>query len=304
MMNTIKKSIASIPVIGPAAQWAYRRSGLRHGTKEDIKSSAPRIAIGYSTMERTHFTLRTVRGLDADERIDIFWCDGSASPAARKVPSPKYFKRARLKEIHYDITGGADAVIQYALRRMLSLGYDYIGLLENDILLEDGWLPAIMDAFEAGRRDQLRVGAVTTRTIESRILFHRPGYAAMWNMGAGMVIFTREAVEAVLADYHTTGSQSVGEYWKQWGFDLDAWELWMDQPNRGLGADWWYAVAMMNKGLVCIGSVPSLADNIDVDLEDFCRTTHSRRSLANEPLQSEAYELFMSKYSPLKSKVA
>jgi hypothetical protein len=93
-------------------------------------------------------------------------------------------------------------------------------------------------------------------------------------MGAGMILFTRDGANAVLEDYRTTGSSEVGTFWETEGFELQSWDLWRDLPNRGLGADWWYAAAMFKKGLVSVASVPTMARNIDSDLEAEFRTTY------------------------------
>ena len=48
------------------------------------------------------------------------------------------------------VIGGPDAAIQFSLKRLLALGYDFVGLIENDIQLKPGWLPAMLAASLAG----------------------------------------------------------------------------------------------------------------------------------------------------------
>ncbi|MFY9289053.1 MAG: hypothetical protein WAO98_11200 [Alphaproteobacteria bacterium] len=300
-----KKKILVIPFLGLVMQRAYHwwmhaklAKKLRGKYRRPIERNE--IAIAFSTMERADFSLQTVRGLDVSDKIDIFWCDGSKSAEGRATPSASHFKRAKLKEIHYDVTGGPDIAIQYSLRRMLELGYPYVGLLENDIQLEEGWLTAMMNAAQAAEKDGLRIGSITVRTIQSRTLFHRPDYASIWHMGAGMVLFTQAGAEAVLDDYRIAYARDVNDYWMQFGPKLEDWELWMDRPERRLGADWWYAAAMMKKGLVSIGTIPNLARNIDQDVEADFRTNYVMKSLAESPDQKAKFQRFMHAYNLMK----
>lgn len=236
--------------------------------------STPPIAFALNTKDRTHYTTRILPALDISPSLDLYWFDGSESIAGANLPSRIHFAQTRLKEIHYDIVGGADVAIQYALNRMLAKDYHYLGLIENDVLLEHGWLTALLDTIDCAQRDGLTVGAASVRTIACRCLLTRDNYAPMWNMGAGMVLFTREGANAVLADYRGTSSREVNAYWQGLGFELHSWDLWRDQPDRVLGADWWYAAAMFKRGLVSVGSVPTFGRNIDFDIKEELRTNY------------------------------
>ena len=94
-------------------------------------------------------------------------------------------------ERHGHVTGGPDVAILYCLSLMLERGYDYVGLIEND--LEPGWLDRIFQLFATPR---LNVGSVSARSDADRVLLPRNGYAIMANVGAGMVLFKRAAAEA------------------------------------------------------------------------------------------------------------
>ena len=106
-----------------------------------------------------------------------------------------------------NVRGGAGAAIVYALTMMLNHeeNYDYVGLVESDVLLGDGWLDCL-GLFERGREEGLAVGAVSARAYEDRTLFQRDGYAVMHNLGAGMIVFTREAARLVLDNFRTAWS--------------------------------------------------------------------------------------------------
>lgn len=234
-----------------------------------------RIGFAISTKERTEFTEKMLPGLDCGG-FDLIWCDGSTSPAGREFVNERHFKRTPLKEIHLDVGGGPDAAIQFCLKRLLALGYDYVGLIENDINLKPGWLPAMMTAWEGAEKDGFKAGAVTARSLKSRIYAHTQQYVVLWNVGAGMVLFSRAAAEAVLADYETTSAAHLQQFYQAaLGVDLsNVWELFMEKPDRNLGADWLYAASILKRGMISVGTIPSLAENLDVNLEEYCGTEY------------------------------
>ena len=244
-------------------------------------ANPPRIGFALSTKERTELTRQILPGLDCGG-FDLIWCDGSKTPDGRAFARADHFSKTPLKEIHHDVTGGPDAAIQFSLKRLLALGYDYVGLIENDIQLKPGWLEAMFSAWRAAERDGFKVGAVTARTAASRVLTRTANYTVQWNLGAGMALFSRAGAEAVLKDYQLTGAKKMHEFYQSHlGVDLSAvWELFMDQPDRGLGADWHYAPSLMKSGLVALGVMPNYAENIDVDFEAVCGTRFVR-SLAD-----------------------
>lgn len=240
-------------------------------------ANPPRIGFALSTMERTELTRQILPGLDCGG-FDLIWCDGSRTPEGRAFASREHFKNTPLVEIHHDVRGGPDAAIQYSLKRLLALGYDYVGLIENDIQLKPGWLAAMKNAWQAAEKDGFTVGAVTARSAASRVLTRTSNYVATWNLGAGMALFSRAGAEAVLADYQLASAKKIHEFYQsRLGVDLkDAWELFMNQPDRGLGADWHYAPSMLKSGMVSLGVMPNHAENIDVDFEEVCGTRFVR----------------------------
>ena len=240
-------------------------------------TNPPRIGFAISTKERTELTRQVLPALDCGG-FDLIWCDGSKTPEGRAFASREHFQKTPLVEIHHDVTGGPDAAIKFALKRLLDLGYDYVGLIENDITLTPGWLDAMHSAWRAAEQDGFKVGAVTARTAASRVLARTESYSVQWNLGAGMALFSRAGAEAVLADYQLPTAKKIHEFFRaNFAVDLsDAWELFMHQPDRGLGADWHYAVALMQRGLVALGVMPNMAQNIDVDFEAVCGTQFVR----------------------------
>jgi hypothetical protein len=210
------------------------------------------------------------------------------------VPESANPRNCRIVEVHKGVKGGPDAAIRFGLRRLLNLGYSYCGLVESDIRFEPGWFPRLMELFEFGAKDGLKVGAATVYSLDSRILIRRPHYAIMWNMGASMVLFTREAAHVVLATYKSVSSSRLARFFhRRFGVDLGGvWELMMDQPDRGLGCDWAYAMYLYKNGLSSLGTVPSMAIDMDHDVERLFRTTYARESAKPSMEDGEAYRRF------------
>ena len=162
------------------------------------------LAIGFSTKDQVDLTNQTLdriytpssaSGWDAD----VYWIDGS-----RTDEGVKYFENYRSTVFHSDrVVGGADAGIAWKLSEMLKHPYTHIMLLENDVLLDEDWFEPTMALFEKGKADGLAVGAVSPRSYVDRVLIQRDGYGVMHNIGAGAIVFTREAAEIVLRSFRT-----------------------------------------------------------------------------------------------------
>jgi len=238
-----------------------------------VNQLQPRVAFVFSTKDRVHFTLRSLRSVDVDDRFDLIWIDGSDTPEGQMLPHTYPFQRCRVAEVHF-LKGGPDRAIRFGLERLLALGYDFCGLIENDVELDGGWFDRLMKLFSDAKDDGFDAGAATVRNVKSRVLFFRPTYTVNWVVGAGMVLFTRQAAKIILATYGSVGSKSVAHYFrKKFSVDLkDRWELWMDRDNRSLGCDWTYAMRLCAHGLLSVGSIPSMAKNLDMDMEKDLRT--------------------------------
>src|SRR5262249_2471791 len=101
-------------------------------------------------------------------------------------------------------------------------------------------------------------------------------YATLWNIGAGMVLFTRKATQVVLRHYHPRRAKEVSAYFeKRYGNDLrHIWELWMDRHDRLLGCDWGYSLELDKRGLSSLGTVPTYSYNLDLDPKTFSRSDY------------------------------
>ena len=130
----------------------------------------------YSTRDRTELSRRTFPAVTAEGDFDLYWIDGSETPEGQVLPDEMCSDTQQLCEIHRGVTGGPDAAIVYGLSYLLDAGYDYIGLLENDVLLAAGWYAVLKRLFSLGKRDGLRVGAATVRTYDKRSLWHQRSF--------------------------------------------------------------------------------------------------------------------------------
>lgn len=222
-----------------------------------------RVAIAFSTKDRVLLSQRSIKPL-LRGKFDLWWIDGSTTSEGKKffeagnkyVPPSFMFGYVR---------GGSGAAIVFALSKMLAHGvgngtrYEYIGLIENDCLLPRNWFDKTMALFKT---PGLRVGAVSARTYEDRILIQRDGYAVMHNTGAGCVIFSRTAAEIILRTYRTQWTtenrltfaqlidDDIGSYWAFRG------------SEHWLCADWRWDSVLAAHGYASLGLVPSHVEMI------------------------------------------
>jgi hypothetical protein len=238
------------------------------------------VAFVYSSKDRLELTQQTIAAVDACSGFDVLWLDGSKDPAARDFVHAYQPKNMHFADRQLDVGGGPDAVIIKGLTTLMREGYQLCGLLENDILLEPEWFPALLRMFSRGKALGMNVGAVSLRTFESRVLAYGPDYALMWDIGAAMILLTRPATEIILATYAMTDSMRLARFYHR-HFDVnlqDRWEIWRDQTNIKLTCDFNYCPQLYRHNLASIGSVPSMARNIDADFEAVHRTRYATQS--------------------------
>ena len=230
------------------------------------EATAATTGVIYSTKNRCEFSAQTALRALSEADSDGFWLDGSNTTEGREFPFSIADRLPALREIHRGVDGGPDRAIIYGLSYLLARGYKYLALVENDVLLAPDWLPTAIAAMQRAAADGLRVGAATVRTYDRRIMFVRPGYAVMFNIGAGMLVLTREAAAAVLATYRTTSGKEITRVCRK----MSQGEI-TQVCERSLredyiySADWFFDLALMQMGLASVGSLPALARNIDSD---------------------------------------
>jgi hypothetical protein len=249
-----------------------------------------------NTMDRVDFTLRTLAGIDTESGFDLVWSDGSRTAAGRDLVKSYQTRNVPIVERNLDIGGGAAKANHYALKRVVELGYDYCGMIENDVVLEPGWFGKLMGTLEEAAQEGVAVGAATVRTYESRVLEYRRGYALMWNAGWGMILFPRSVAQLVVDQYYSfwapnadnflsyrkaPGSRLVSAksirrfYAEVFGLDLaGAWELFGGLPDRPLEVDWAFAPFLYRRGYASVGSIPNLALDLEYDVEFFLKTKY------------------------------
>ena len=218
-------------------------------------------AITYLTKDRVDLTNQTVPVLIGGQHA-LFWVDGSETPEGRSAIAP-----AMCTEHWHDIRGGADAAIVFALTTMLShpAAYDFVGLCENDVLLAPDWFERTMALFEKGADDGLCVGAVSARAYADRILIQRDGYAVMHNLGAGHVIFTREAAETILSHYRTGWWPDNRALFSQLaGTDIARYAAFRANA-QWTTADWHFDAILAQRGLASLALTPCAAEMIGQD---------------------------------------
>jgi hypothetical protein len=263
------------PSVGAAltALQAERKPTLQRWTANS------RVGFALSTRDRFVFTIRTIKSLDAEGGFDLIWNDGSEHNEVPELSRYFAFRNARLVEVNYKVHGGADAAIQFGLQRLLELGYDFIGLIENDIVLDAGWFAGSRIAFDAALADGIIAGAVSALGYRSRVVEYRKQYSIDWARGAGLVLFTRAAAELLLENYSAlqmTSPQIRGFYAERFGVALHVpeWAVggrWMDGP---MTVDWGYAPFLYSHGYACVGTIPSFASDLEFDVSRVLRTTY------------------------------
>jgi len=133
----------------------------RNKTKPRVPKRGDRIGFSFSTRDRYLFTLQTVQSLDAEGGYDLIWNDGSTEPGVPAMAENFKFKNAKLVEINRGVTGGAERAVCFGLSRLLELGYDYVGLIENDLVFRPGWFSGLMKLFSQGAADGIVCGSAT-----------------------------------------------------------------------------------------------------------------------------------------------
>jgi len=235
-----------------------------------------KVGFVFSTKDRVEFTLRSLRSIDTEGGFDLIWVDGSDTPEGKALPEKVKLSNCRLAEVHYDIKGGPDNAIRFGLQRLLDLGYDYCGLIENDIEFKPGWFSKLMELFKLGKSDGLSVGAVTVRAFKEWVLSYKPNYAILWTVGAGMVLFRRKAAEIVLNTYGAESIQNLRTYYlKEFGIDIAkpclrnlktslSRMLLIYTRLKNPTCDYAYSMHLYKYGLASIGSITPMAYNMDM----------------------------------------
>jgi len=212
-----------------------------------------------STKDRTGHTLEAISAIGSEGGFDLLWFDGSRTDDGRALPHRLAPHLHCLREIHLDVVGGPDFAIFPALARMLALGYEYCGLIENDVKLSPGWFATLMRLFDAGRDDGLAVGAVAPLAFPRWVLYRRDSYAVTEVSGATAVLFTREAAQLIIDHYRTT---TAGEL-ATWMAHISGKDLTAPAADTRVSSDLIYNMTLQKHGLAVLGAVPPRARLLD-----------------------------------------
>jgi hypothetical protein len=88
----------------------------RNKTRPRVPKRGDRTGVSFSTRNRTLFTLQTLESLDTEGGFDLIWNDGSAEAGVPALAKKYKFKNARLVEVNYGVTGGAERAVCFGLR--------------------------------------------------------------------------------------------------------------------------------------------------------------------------------------------
>lgn len=221
-----------------------------------------RTAIAFLTKDKVELSERSIEPLRYG-KFDLFAIDGSTTEKGRtffdkKIPPTYVFGNVR---------GGAGAALVFALTTMLAHpnNYEYVGICEQDVLLPEDWYEQTLALFHIGAMDGLPVGAVSARCYNDRVLFQRDGaaaYAVCHNLGAGMVVFSRQAAAIALNHFRS-------------GFTLDNRRIFCQLSGVDIGpswafkngehptvADWAWDAALAAHGYASLALTPSHVEMI------------------------------------------
>ena len=255
----------------------------RNKTKPRVPKRGDRIGFSFSTKDRYLFTLQSLQNLDTEGGYDLIWNDGSNETGVPALARNYKFQNAKLVEVNYGVTGGAERAVCFGLSRLLELGYDYVGLIENDIVFRPGWFRALMKLFSLGAADGIVCGSATARSFESHVLEYRSGYGVQCDTGAGMVLFSRAAAEIIMDLYSNPSSlQMTTHSWQKFYADLFGLDLrtfspfWAFPPDRAFPCtlDWGYAPSLYLNGYASLSTIPSYATDLEFDVETFFHTKY------------------------------
>ncbi len=222
-------------------------------------------AVAFLTKDRVELSQQSIGPLLSGKHA-LHWVDGSVMPEGIDYPFQHGIGHAgKPGGVWSNVRGGAGAAIVFALTKMLEAGYAYLGLVENDVLLPADWFDRTVGLFELGAADGLPVGAVSARCYRDRVLFSRPAYSVCHNLGAGMIVFSREAAQIVLNSFRSGFTADNRRIFCQLS-NVDIGPFWAFRNNdHPLVADWHFDATLATHGLASLALTPSHVQMIGQD---------------------------------------
>ena len=219
------------------------------------------MAVAYSTKDRVELTRVTVAPLIDDPNLDLFWFDGSATEAGQALPLALLPGHSSICELHRGVIGGPDSAIMYSLSVLQARGYELVVLIENDVLVSDGWYACMRASMDAAEADGFKVGGASARVLAERVLSFNDRYCLLLNSGAGFVALTPPAIDIVLTNYRTTHCAELAQiFHAATGLDIAATH---GVNAQALCADYFYDAVLYAHGFVMTSPLVTMVTNVD-----------------------------------------
>ena len=229
-----------------------------------------KVGIAFNTCDRIDYTKQTLpRIIEEEGDFDLFWIDGSKTDEGKNFHRTA-FPSLRVTERHPNVTGGAVAGIKYSWQTLYNKGYEYIGLIENDVKLTPGWFKKTMALFNHPNFSR-PVGIASARCFTHRVANFESGegYAIMADVGAGMCIIKRELIPILANNFRRAALWEVRALFKHFtGLEYPTPPMCTKQDPElkqewFLSEDWYWPVVAASRGFATLATIPSLAYNLD-----------------------------------------
>ena len=232
------------------------------------------LGVAYLSRDRLHYTQATLPRLDVPE-LDLLWLDDSVEKASEDWA--KSFRPSHVNSFmrrRGAAAGPAEAIkegLDHIARQSTA---EWLGYVENDILLSPGWWDGCLRAIEAAEADGFRAGAISPLSPASRALLIQSRYAVQWIAGQ-CILFRREYLDTIRRrwDGYVT-LRAVRGWTRRLGVELDGRPYYRWTKSRaGLGGvlpgDWCVVPVLADQQAVCVASVPGAAEDLDRPHTDF-----------------------------------
>ena len=249
-----------------------------------VKVRSPRNKVGFfvRTKDRVDISRQTLPQIFKQQGIDVLWVDDSDALDAKEL-FEKFKDLPGLCELHHGTDQGQFGSFTQGLKWLFNNNFDYIGFIDGDVLLQDGWFDAMLEAWKKAENDGLKVGAASARCIENRILLQRNNYAIMCDIGGGMAMYKKSAFLHVVFDsnnsittYKQFKAKEISKIFQDCvGMDypmvkvLEKMTEDLPPPAEGksyegfVGNDWLWTPIILQYGFASIAPTPSMGWNID-----------------------------------------
>lgn len=246
---------------------------LQKTEKTRIPSKKDKIGFVFCTKDRTELSKRVLSALDTERGFDLIWLDESDTKTGREFPHEYRFKNARL----VDFVGpgrtnrGAEKSHMIGIKKFLEMGYDYCGIIDNDILMKPGWFSSLKLLFREAAKDGIAIGAATIENYGTRVLEFRNNYTINWYTSSSMVLFPRSAAKLIEREFSKSRYLALNRwqltyfYANMFGVDISSFPEWKSVLGWAIfyfGYDKVFSTFLYMNGLSTIGSIPNMAMNL------------------------------------------